>query len=96
MAIQWEVDRRRRVDGVGAFLGLAPEAVYLHAGAKTGFERLRPHVDTSKRVVDRMDLPPVLQEVRPEHVENFLCIFKDAFSNPERIPDPCIDGRDVC
>jgi hypothetical protein len=81
---------------LGAFLGLAPETVYLHAGAKTGFERLRPHLDTSMRVVDRMDLPPALQELRLDHVENFLCIFKDTFADLEKIPEPCVHDRGIC
>ena len=62
---------------LGAWLNLAPEKVYLHAGTRTGAKKLGLSVDREALELD--ELPPPLQSLTPAQLEDFLCIYKDHF-----------------
>lgn len=62
---------------LGAFLGLEPERVYLHAGTRAGAEGLS--LDSGRDVLGLEDLPELLDDLTPREVEDFLCIYKDSF-----------------
>jgi hypothetical protein len=56
-------------------LGLKPERVYLHCGARTGAKELGvPHRGAT---VKMGELPRVLHRLHPSEVEDFLCIYKE-------------------
>ena len=60
---------------IGAYLGLRPEVVYLHAGTKTGAKYLvrnlrRPSIPPN-------ELPRELRRLPPWQIEDILCIYKD-------------------
>jgi hypothetical protein len=59
---------------IGAFLKLSPEQVYLHAGVRTGAKALGLGDWQSK--LPMSVFPPVFQRLRPEQVEDCLCIYK--------------------
>lgn len=61
---------------LGAFLGIWPELVYLHAGAKKGCRKLGI---VGKRTARMDELPKELRSLKPHQAEDFLCIFKNAF-----------------
>ena len=67
---------------IGAFLRVAPENVYLHTGTRKGAKMLG--LIASSGCVEPEELPPPLRRLSPDDVENFLCIFKDAFWGPFR------------
>ena len=52
--------------------------VYLHAGTARGAENLG--LETHGGYLDRSDLPEPLRQLSCAHTENFLCIYKDCFS----------------
>jgi len=59
---------------IGAYLDLAPEVVYLHAGAGKGAAAL----GFDKRgTVNRRDLPRAFWRLRANEIEDCLCIYKD-------------------
>lgn len=60
---------------IGVALGLSPDRVYLHAGAKQGARNLG--IPSRSRSVPMMDLPEPLRRLSPDDVENFLCIYKE-------------------
>jgi hypothetical protein len=60
---------------IGSYRGIAPEVVYLHAGARVGARALglavaHGHISVSA-------LPSPLNRLKPAQAENMLCIFKD-------------------
>lgn len=60
---------------IGAFLKLAPEAVYLHAGAAEGAKALGIRSAGGKPVpLNRF--PEALRRLGAYHLENLLCTFK--------------------
>jgi hypothetical protein len=59
---------------LGAFFGLSPEFVYLHAGARTGALALGLKHRAYK--LPMSDIPKALQKLKPEQVEDCLCIYK--------------------
>ncbi|MCB0164248.1 MAG: hypothetical protein KDI79_08490 [Anaerolineae bacterium] len=63
---------------IGERLGISPERVYLHRGTKTGAKNLG--LDTSRGYLLKDELPEPLQELEPDEIESFLCIFKDKFT----------------
>ena len=63
---------------IGHYLEFEPEKVYLHAGTATGAKNLG--LDTRGGFLDRSDLPEPLRQLTCAHIENFLCIYKDCFS----------------
>jgi hypothetical protein len=63
---------------MGAFLGLKPKQVYLHAGVRKGTTALG--LDVKGRPWVEMDnLPRALRGVSADHLENFLCIYRKHF-----------------
>lgn len=58
---------------IGAFLKLAPEQVYLHAGTRDGAKAFGV---TGDRVA-KSAFPKPLQELSAQEIEDFLCIFAD-------------------
>jgi hypothetical protein len=60
---------------IGAFLGLRPEFVYLHAGVCSGAKALG--LDYKANKLPMSALPKAFQKLRPEQAEDCLCIYKD-------------------
>jgi hypothetical protein len=61
---------------IGMFLGVRPDLVYLHTGAKEGakalgFKGSLPHLDPRQ-------FPKAFRRLAPYEIENCLCIYKDA------------------
>jgi hypothetical protein len=67
---------------VGAYLGLAPEKLYLHTGTRKGARALR--LDASSDYLEPNGLPLPRRRLSPDETEDFLCIFKDAFRGRSR------------
>jgi hypothetical protein len=65
--------------GIGAFLGLVPRRVYLHAGTRAGARRLglttgcRPHGEAKEVEAEASEFA----ELSPAEMEDVLCIYKD-------------------
>ncbi len=82
---------------IGAYLRLAPERVYLHAGTREGARSLS--LDTSTGYLDIEDVPLALRCLTADEIEDFLCIFKESLRGagtprgcsprPTRRPRPC-------
>ena len=64
---------------LGAWLGVLPERVYLHAGTKKGAKALG--LDTKWGYLETDELPELLQVLEPREAEDFLCIYKDEFKD---------------
>jgi hypothetical protein len=62
---------------IGAFLGLEPEQVYLHAGTAVGARALGFN---GTDVLDPATLPPAFRALKPREVEDCLCIYKGDLS----------------
>ena len=58
---------------LGAWLGMQPTMVYLHAGAAEGAKKLGIEGET----VSLNDFPQEIQKLGATHAENFLCIYKN-------------------
>jgi hypothetical protein len=64
---------------IGAFLGLSPTMVYLHAGARDGARALG-----LKGVrLDPRELPPAFSKLSPAEIEDCLCIYKNELRSSE-------------
>ncbi|MFV9507774.1 MAG: hypothetical protein AB4911_24765 [Oscillochloridaceae bacterium umkhey_bin13] len=78
-------------------LGKRPTAVYIQAGTRKGAATLGLNVDRPMIPMD--ELPGPLQRIGAEHVENFLCIYKDqlsTFTLPDnQEPHGCASDRAV-
>ena len=59
---------------IGAYLGLRPEFIYLHAGARSGAKALGLDYRASKLPMSA--LPKAFHKLLPEQVEDCLCIYK--------------------
>lgn len=75
---------------LGAYLGLWPEVVYLHAGTKKGCKALG--VATKGGKVEMEKLPKPLRVLEPYRAEDFLCIFKDQFAGSDVKAKGCGPG----
>jgi hypothetical protein len=70
---QYDVAQR-----IGAFLGLEPEYVYLHAGVKQGAEALG--ISTKgKGHLTKSELPLALRPLTADECEDFLCVYRALF-----------------
>ena len=58
---------------IGAYLGLEPEFVYLHAGTRTGAVALGH--DRSAAWIEVGNLPPAFRHLKPWEIEDCLCIY---------------------
>ena len=78
---------------IGHTLGLQPEKVYLHRGAKEGARHLGfdgQYIEISKSELDSFGL-------EAKHIEDLLCIFKDCFKlDCEEEFKKCIEGKFCC
>lgn len=59
---------------LGAYLGFQPEHVYLHAGTRSGAKALK--IQKLSKKLPMASFPPEFQILRPEQVEDCLCIYK--------------------
>jgi hypothetical protein len=59
---------------LGAFLGLEPERVYLHAGTREGARHLG--ITTRRESFEPSELPQAFRRLRPREIEDCLCIYK--------------------
>ncbi len=64
---------------VGACIGLVPDKVYLHQGAREGARNLLRDKMKNKRYLKVKDFPVELHSLTPAQLENFLCMYKDTF-----------------
>jgi hypothetical protein len=62
----------------GAYLGLKPEAIYVHAGTRAGLEAIGIDV-RKKKVIPMNKLPRPISHREPDDVEDFLCTYRSAF-----------------
>lgn len=59
---------------IGAFLGLFPQRVHLHAGVRKGAKTLG--LVCARPSIGKEEFPEALQALPPHEIEDFLCIFK--------------------
>lgn len=64
---------------IGAYLGLAPEQVYIHRGARTGLENMG--LNGGEKVVSPKRFPPPFARLEPREIEDCLCIYKKKLAN---------------
>ena len=64
---------------LGAFLGFAPEFVYLHRGTRAG--ALALGLDASAEYLVLNQLPVPIRVLQAHEAEDFLCIYKSRFGN---------------
>lgn len=62
---------------IGAYLGFAPQSVYLHRGTREGARALGLNV--AKGYLDVHELPLALSALSPNEIEDYLCIYKGCF-----------------
>lgn len=60
---------------IGAYLGLEPMRVYLHAGARDGARALG--LGRGRDTLDLSDLPREFDRLTPAEAEDCLCIYKE-------------------
>jgi len=60
---------------LGAFLGMNPDRVYLHAGVRDGARALG--ISHTGSFIPVSALPPALRRLPADEAEDFLCIYKD-------------------
>lgn len=60
---------------LGAFLGLEPDLVSLHAGTREGAAALG--IDRSRKTVRPDELPAPFRALRAHEIEDCLCIYKE-------------------
>jgi hypothetical protein len=59
---------------IGSFIGVLPEKVYLHAGARVGAKALG--VDGKVKAIELRSLPVPFHSLEPHQAEDALCIYK--------------------
>lgn len=62
---------------IGAKLGLLPQKVYLHRGARAGAQALG--LNAKARTLEVEVMPPIMQKLTAHELEDVLCIFKGEF-----------------
>ena len=68
---------------IGIHLGLEPKEIYLHAGVLKGAENIGIQTKGIKSIpVTHNKIPKELQKYNSIHLENILCIYKDALVGP--------------
>jgi hypothetical protein len=83
---------------IGAWMGLEPKHVYLHAGTLEGYKNLigkdpsiqNDEVISEIQYVDKSDLPTPFQQadLTCDQIEGIFCIYKDCLA-PEKILADC-------
>ena len=71
---------------VGAYLGIEPESVYLHAGVKQGIKALEEKgiMDSGTSRLPRVPMylfPPPWDEMKADDVEDMLCTYREVFES---------------
>ena len=59
---------------IGAYRGLFPTRVYLHAGTRKGARALG--LDYRKDALEMSEIPAALRTRKPYEIEDILCIYK--------------------
>ncbi|WP_372922963.1 hypothetical protein [Roseovarius sp.] len=70
---------------IGGFIGLEPEEVYLHAGARVGAAALGVY----GKVIEKDQLPDAFAPLTAAEIEDCLCIYKGLFSEESASPSDC-------
>lgn len=70
---------------IGAYLGLLPRKIYLHAGTREGARALG--LNWRSGFLSISELPSELHDLKPHEIEDFLCIFKGELRNTKLIDD---------
>lgn len=67
---------------IGAYLNVYPDKVYLHAGTRTGAEKLLG-MKIKARFLEIEDFPPAFANsgLLASEIEDILCIYKDSFDS---------------
>jgi hypothetical protein len=60
---------------IGAYLGLSPKMVYLHAGTRKGARMMR--LDGGRQFLRIQELPSAFSGLKPHEVEDCLCIYAE-------------------
>ena len=68
----------------GAYLGLKPDVVYLHAGTQAGLKALGLSTKRLEWTFPMELLPAILRNKDADEVEDFLCTYRLAFSRVTR------------
>lgn len=71
---------------LGAYLKLSPDQVYLHAGVRVGAKALG--LGEWRAKLPMSAFPPAFQRLRPEQVEDCLCIYNRQLHAWHRAQDP--------
>lgn len=74
---------------VGAYLGLAPTQIYLHTGARLGWQALWGWEVRDPNHVVRVPSahwPVPLRQLTADQAEDFLCTYRDALTRIKRNP----------
>ncbi len=66
---------------LGAYLGIYPDRVYLHAGTKKGYRNLG--LPNCGGIAEVEDFPKPIRRLSPADIENFLCHYQKRFLNPD-------------
>ena len=75
---------------IAKFKDIEPDKVYLHAGARKGFEVLEekgyiPVGASKKKFLTKSELPKEFQEsLKCHEAENVACLYKDEFNGLQR------------
>lgn len=62
---------------IGAYLGLSPDLVYIHSGTRTGLKQMG--LFHGQKVVSPEELPGPFDSLKPQEIEDCLCIYKRRF-----------------
>jgi hypothetical protein len=60
---------------IGAWLGLAPDEIFVHAGVRTGVRNLG--LDPTRLKISRTELPKAFAAMEAHEIEDIMCIYKD-------------------
>lgn len=66
---------------IGAYLGLSPDRIYLHAGTKVGATRLVGKTKKPYLLKPELPKPFQIKSLSCSEIEDILCIYKDEFKN---------------
>lgn len=65
---------------IGAYKGILPTRVYLHAGTREGAKALELDFERRRVALDTFEVPEPLRALAPHELEDVLCIYKRYFS----------------
>jgi len=76
---------------IGAYRGLLPTRIYLHAGTRIGAKRLG--LPWKQRTIETATLPQALRRLPAHEAEDVLCIYKDQFGAGSH---PAVEDSNKC